>query len=54
METNNIIPKDCTQCSFTTCCSSYYGGTTCKYNKEISEQCNKRFWERFKKTNKPQ
>lgn len=47
---NITIPKNCTECSYTTCCNNtYYGGTLCRYHKEINKNCLQRFWEQFKK-----
>lgn len=30
------IPKNCTECPDATGCRSYYGGSLCKYGKEIN------------------
>lgn len=43
----NNIPKDCTQCTFTNSCVSYYGGTMCKHEKEINKNYLERFWQKF-------
>ncbi len=30
------VPKDCRECMFTYHCTSWYGGTTCQYRKELA------------------
>lgn len=47
-----IVPKDCTQCEFTNRCSSYYGGSLCRYAEEINKRALDKFWARFNKTKK--
>ena len=32
----DMAPKNCKECKFNKNCNTYYGGLTCKYNKEIN------------------
>ena len=43
------FPCNCTQCQHAGSCRSYYGGSLCKYTKEINAEAIKRFWEQSNK-----